>query len=338
MKRSTRQFFLFTLFSSLLVTQAFAQVGNIRGKVTDTEGNPIEGVQIRIEGMEVAKKYKVETDAKGEFFHGGVTRQGTYRVIAEKEGYQSAYVEGVQATTDRRSEQGLVDFTLQRGRSGVLAFDLTDEQIEQMQAAAEDAEQRRQSAAEVRLNMDQGLQFYDQGEYEQALAVFNTALELDDRQPALWANVGNAHSKLNQNEQAIEAYQKALDLAPDDATLYQNMGGLYASMGDSEKARELYQKAVSLSAYGDPRDAAVNYYNMGVTFINAGKAEEAIEALTKALEADPDYAEAHYQLGLSMLGTGQMEESAGHLRKYLELTPEGPNAEVARQLVEQLGL
>ncbi|MEE8461435.1 MAG: tetratricopeptide repeat protein [Acidobacteriota bacterium] len=338
MKRSTRQFFLLTFFSSLLMTQAFAQVGNIRGKVTDAEGNPIEGVSIRIEGMEVARKYTVETDAKGEYYHGGVTRQGTYRVIAKKEGYQSAFADGLQATSDRRGEQGLVDFTLQRGQSGPLLFELTDEQIEEMKADAENAERRQKSSAEVRLNMDQGLQFFNQGEYEQALTVFNAALELDDQQPALWANVGNAHSKLNQNEQAVEAYQKAIDLAPEDPTLYQNMGGLYASMGDTEKARELYQKAVSLSAYGDPKDAAVNYYNMGVTFINSGKSEEAIEALTKALEADPGYEEAHYQLGISMLGTGQMEESADHLKKYLELAPQGPNAEVAKQLVEQLGL
>jgi len=338
MKWSTRQFFLFTLFSSLLMTQAFAQIGNIRGKVTDPAGNPIEGVTIRIEGVEVSRKYTVETDAKGEYFHGGVTRQGTYRVIAQIEGYQSAFADGVQASTDRRGEQGLVDFTLQRGQSGLLDFDLTDEQREQMKADDEAATKRQMSAAEVRLNMDQGLQFFSQGEYEQALTVFNAALELDDRQPALWANVGNTYSKLNQNEQALEAYQKAIDLAPEDPTLYQNMGGLYASMGDTEKARELYQEAVSLSAYGDPKDAAVNYYNMGVTFINSGKAEEAIEALTKALEADPEYAEAHYQLGISMLGTGQMEESASHLKMYLELTPDGPNAEVAKQLVEQLGL
>jgi tetratricopeptide (TPR) repeat protein len=288
--------------------------------------------------MEVARKYEVQTDAKGEYYHGGVTRQGTYRVIAEKEGYRSEYAEGLQAATDRRGEQGLVDFALQPGRSGPLAFELTDEQIEQMKADAEDAEQRQLSAAEVRLNMDQGLQLFNQGEYEQALTAFNTALELDDQQPALWANIGNTHSKLNRTDQAVEAYQKAIELAPEDPTLYQNMGGLYASMGDTDKARELYQKAVSLSAYGDPRDAAVNYYNMGVTFINSGNTEEAIEALTKALEADPEYAEAHYQLGISMLGTGQMEESAGHLKKYLELAPEGPNAEVAKQLVEQLGL
>ena len=338
MKRSTIQIVLFTLFSSFLMTQAYAQVGIVRGTVTDGEGNPIEGVKIRIEGIEVTRKFEVETNASGEFYHGGVTRQGTYRVIAEKEGYKSTYIEGLSPSSDRRGPQGVVDFILEPGRSGTLAFELTDEEIEQMKAAAEDAEKRRRSAADVRLNMEQGLQFFNQGQYEQALTAFDTALELDDEQPALWANVGNAHSKLNQNEQAIEAYQRAIELAPEDPTLYQNMGGLYASMGDTEKARELYQKAVGLSAYGDPKDAAVNYYNMGVTFINSGQTEDAIEALTKALEADPEYSEAHYQLGLSMLGAGKMEESLAHLKMYLELTPEGPNAEVAKQLVDQLGL
>ena len=337
MKRSTRQFLLFTLCSTLLIAQIYAQRGNIRGTVTDEQGNPIEEVLIRIQSMGVTRNYQVTTDSKGQFFHAGLSQAEVYRVIAQKEGFQSAYAEGLKPSPGRDSEQGLADFTLSEGPAGRLDFELTDEEREQLREDAANAERRQQSAAEVRLNLEQGLQFFNQGEYEQALAVFNTALELDDQQPALWANLGNTYSKLNQDEQAIEAYQKALDLAPEDPTLYQNMGGLYASMGDTGKAQELYQKAVSLSAYGDPRDAAVNYYNMGVTFINSGKTEEAIESLTKALEADPEYAEAHYQLGLSMLGTGQMEESAGHLKQYLELTPEGPNAEVAKQLVEQLG-
>ena len=86
MKRSTRQFILFTLFSSLLLTQAFGQVGNIRGKVTDAEGNPIEGVKISIQGMEVLRNYETETNAKGEFYHGGVTRQGNLPCHRQKRG------------------------------------------------------------------------------------------------------------------------------------------------------------------------------------------------------------------------------------------------------------
>ncbi len=337
MKGITTRIFLFTLISSLFMAHAHAQIGTVWGIVTDEEGNPIEDVLIRIEGMATARQYQVETNSKGEYQHSGIQRQGTYRVIAEKEGYQSAYIENLRAGTDRYSDSGEVLFTLKKGQTGRLAFEMTDEEIEDLAMDAEESNRLAAAASEVRLNLGQGLELFNQGEYQQALEIFNLAVALDEKQPTLWANIGNAYSKLNQGEQALEAYERAIALAPEDPTLYQNMGGIYGTMGNTAMAQELYEKAVSLSAYGDPKDAAVNYYNMGVTFINAGQTAEAVEALTKALEADPSYAEAHYQLGISLLGNNDMEGSLEHLKAYLELTPDGPNAEVAKTLIEQLG-
>lgn len=336
MRIKSAQFFVGILILSGLIPSLEAQIGNIRGKVTDQEGTPLENVLIKIEGIEVSRKYEVKTDAKGEYFHGGVSRQGTYRVIAEKEGFQRNYVEGLRPATDRRGTRGLADFVLIPGRPGRLAFELTDEEIKALEEGAGDAQARAESSAEVRLQLDEGLGLYNQGQYEQALVAFNSALELDDQQPALWANLGNTYSKLNQSDQALEAYEKAIAIAPEDPTLYQNLGGIYAAMGNTEKARELYEQAVQLNAYGDPKDAAINYYNMGVTFINSGQTEEAVEALQNAIEADPSYAEAYYQLGVCMLGLGRMEESVQHLQHYLEVSPDGPNAEVAQQLVDSL--
>lgn len=336
MRIKSAQFFVGILLLSGLIPSLEAQIGNIRGTVTDQEGTPLEDVLIKIEGIEVSRKYEVKTDAKGEYFHGGVSRQGTYRVIAEKEGFQRNYVEGLRPATDRGGTRGLADFVLIPGRPGRLAFELTDEEIKALEEGAGDAQARAESSAEVRLQLDEGLGLYNQGQYEQALVAFNSALELDDQQPALWANLGNTYSKLNQSDQALEAYEKAIAIAPEDPTLYQNLGGIYAAMGNTEKARELYEQAVQLNAYGDPKDAAINYYNMGVTFINSGQTEEAVEALQNAIEADPSYAEAYYQLGVCMLGLGRMEESVQHLQHYLEVSPDGPNADVAKQLVESL--
>jgi tetratricopeptide (TPR) repeat protein len=336
MKIKAIQFFLGILLLSCLTPSLEAQIGNIRGKITDPSGNPLEDVLVKIEGIEVSRKYEVKTDAKGEYFHGGVSRQGTYRVIAEKDGFQRSYVEGLRPATDRRSETGLADFVLTPGRAGRLAFELTDEERTAMAEGAENAEARAEASAEVRLQLDEGLGFFNQGQYDQALVAFNSALELDDQQPALWANLGNTYSKLNQSEKALESYEMAITIAPEDPTLFQNLGGIYAAMGDTEKARELYEKAVQLSSYGDPKDAAINYYNMGVTFINSGQTEEAVEALLNALEADPSYSEAYYQLGVCMLGLGKMEESVKNLQQYLDVSPDGPNAEVAKQLVDSL--
>jgi tetratricopeptide (TPR) repeat protein len=336
MKIKTGRFFLGILLLSWFIPSLEAQIGNIRGSVTDQTGNPLEDVLIRIEGLEVARKYDVKTDAKGEYYHGGVSRQGTYRVIAEKEGFRRDYVEGLRPATDRRGETGLADFVLTPGPAGKLAFELTDEEIKAMEAGADNAEEKAAASAQVRLSLDEGLGFYSQGQYEQALVAFNSALEMDDQQPALWANLGNTYSKLNQSDQALAAYEKAIAIAPEDPTLYQNLGGIYAAMGNADKARELYEQAVALNAYGDPKDAAINYYNMGVTFINSGQTDEAVEALNNAIAADPSYAESYYQLGVCMLGVGQMDASVENLKKYLDLTPDGPNAEVAKQLVDSL--
>ena len=337
MKGKTTRIFLFTLFSSLFIANLHAQTGTIWGSVTDEEGSPIEDVLIRIEGMSMGRKYQLETDSKGEFKHSGIQQQGTYRVIAQKEGYQSSFVENLRAAGLQDYADGEVVFTLRRGPAGRLAFEMTDEELEALTVDAEEEARRAESAGEVRLNLDEGLELYQQGEYEQALELFELAVALDEGQPTLWANIGNAYSKMNQDEQALEAYEKAIELAPEDPTLYQNLGGIYGSMGNTAKAQELYEKAVSLSAYSDPKDAAVNYYNMGVTFINAGQTAEAVEALSKAIAADPSYAEAHYQLGISLLGNNDMEGSLEHLKTYLELTPDGANAEVAKTLIEQLG-
>ncbi|MEE2822026.1 MAG: tetratricopeptide repeat protein [Acidobacteriota bacterium] len=336
MKVKTVQFLLGILLLSCLVPSLQAQIGNIRGKVMDQSGNPLEDVLITIQSLVVSREYEVRTDAKGEFYHGGVTRQGTYRVIAEKEGFQRSYVEGLRAATDRKGGDGLVEFTLVPGRAGKLAFELTDDELKAMEESAEDSAQRAAVAEEVKLSLNEGLNFYNQGQYEQALTAFNAALEMDDQQPALWANLGNTHDKLNQSDQAVEAYSKAIAIAPEDPTLYQNQANIYAAMGNTDKARELYEQAVQLSAYGDPKDAAINYYNMGVTFINSGQTDDAIEALTKAIESDPDYTESYYQLGICFLGTGQMDASLKNLSLYLEISPDGPNAGVAKQLVDSL--
>lgn len=318
-----------------LVAPLPAQVGRISGEVTDPEGKPLKDVLIRIEGLEVRRNYKVKTNKDGKYVHAGVSIQGTYRVIAEKEGYQTDYVEGVKPSFG--SDRNPTNFTLKPGKSGPLAFELTDEQIEKLKREKAEADKRREMMAEVQAAFNEGVQYYNTGNYEQALTTFQGALDKDPEQPALWAYVGETYDQLKRYDEAIEAYQKAIALRPNDAAYMQNLGNVYASKGDTDKAREYYEKSASMSAPTDAGAAAATYYNLGVTYINNGQTKEAAEALTKAVEVDDTYAEAHYQLGITLLGLNDMAGSVKHLKRYVELTPNGPNAETAKALIEQLG-
>jgi len=237
----------------------------------------------------------------------------------------------------REEERGIHDFTLQKGTSGSLNFEMTQEEREALEKKRAEQEQQAEDMAAVREAFNQGVDLYNSGNYQEALKAFLEVAEKEIGQPAVYANLGNCYSRLNQNEKALEAYDKAIELDPENPTYYQNKGSIYATMGDAEQARELYSKAASMSETLDPVEAATSFYNMGVTYINAGKNQEAADALKKAIEMNPKHAEAHYQLGITLLGLNDMEGAMEELKTYLVVDPDGPNVEVAKALIEQLG-
>ncbi len=341
MKLKIMRSFLFALFVCFLLTpQAYAQgeFGRILGDVTDATGNPIADVSIRIEGMVLGAKYRTKTGSDGKYVHAAVSTREAYRVIAQKEGFRGDFVENVTPRTRQKPTVGLVDFVLSPGQSGKMSFELTDEEKAAMVAEAVETERLLKLMAAVREEFNAGVQFYQQGQYEQAVESFKLGLAKDDSLPALWANLGNSYAKMSRYDEALEASQKAISLATAetlDAGFYQSLGGIYAAMGDTEKAQEAYLKAAGMVAEADPKAAAENYYNMAVTMINSGQNEAAAEALNKTLEADPSYAEAHYQLGLILLGT-ELDQAVKHLESYLEAAPNGPNSVVAKELIGQL--
>ncbi len=311
-----------------------AQVGRVSGTVVDEEGNPLQGVTIRIEGLDIRRNYKLKTNKDGKFLHAGVVLQGRYRVVAEKEGYRSDYVEGVKPGFS--GEEGKVDFTLKKGTAGVLAFEVSDEERAEIEKQNEEAEKARQQFALVKAEFDAGLAAYEKGDFELAREKFQSAAEKDASQSAVWANLANTQAKLGQNNEAIASYQRAISLDTQNASLYQNLANAYAALGDTDNAKANYEKAATLGAADDPTTAAVTYYNMGVTYINEGNNKEAAEALLKSLEYDESYAESHYQLGLTMLGLNDLAGALQHLKRYVELAPAGANAETAKALISQL--
>jgi Flp pilus assembly protein TadD len=317
--------------------EAYAQLGYISGTVTNAEGEPIKDAKIRIEGLNTARKYNLKTDKRGQYIHAGVNLQGIYRVIAEAEGYMGDFIEGVKPGFTRDDERGIHNFTLRKGQANKMAFELTDEERARIQKQQEEAAQNAEKLAAVRETFNMGVDAYNAGDYATAAKSFEEVTTEDPEQPAVWANLGNTYSKLNQNDKALEAYNKAIELDPENATYLQNLGSVYAAMGQSEKAREIYEKAASISASMDPKAAAINYYNMGVTYINSGKNEEAAEALMKALELDPTHGESHYQLGIVKIGLNDMEGAIQELKKYIEVEPNGENVPVAQELIKQLG-
>ena len=79
--------------------------------------------------------------------------------------------------------------------------------------------------------------------------------------------------------------------------------------------------------------------------MNNGQSEPAGAAFKKAIDADPNYADAQYQYGIYLIGKATLGSDGKYdpvpgtreaFQKYLELKPDGPFAESAKGMLASL--
>ncbi|MBI1387702.1 MAG: tetratricopeptide repeat protein [bacterium] len=125
------------------------------------------------------------------------------------------------------------------------------------------------------------------GNWQQAIAGYQTLLE-QDADNANWNyNLGFALYQSGQVEQAIERYEKAADLDPRNAALWNDLGVAYERAGKSKIALDAYQKSIEIGSDGSA------YYNLAVLMEKQGEYKQAIDLYEKYLAGNPDseYAE-----------------------------------------------
>ena len=317
----------------LLVFSIPAQAQNraIRGKVTDENNNPIQGVTIRIEGTDIVRNFNGKTDRRGDFVQLLGTQTGTYRVVARMEGYEPAYKENLRPEL---GEEVRADFQLKKGNDYKLPFEMTDSDRADYQKRLEEQKKTQKFSAEVRKRFDQGVSLFDAGQYAEALTEFNAALEVDPKQPGILARAGDCYLRLNRNEEALEAYNKAIEIDPGDASLYAQKGVALSYLGKEAESQEMFRKSVEL----DPRGAAQNLYNMGVILYNSNNMSSAADAFKQSIESDPNYAESYYLLGMSLSNDESMfPEAIDAFKKYIEIGRKQDQVQISKDMIDALG-
>ena len=91
-----------------------------------------------------------------------------------------------------------------------------------------------------------------------------------------------------------------------------------APKGQAWTKRSLnYQKALQINP-----DYAEAHNNLGNALLQKGNVDEAIAHYQKALQIKPDYAEAHDNLGNALLQKGNVDEAIAHYQKALQIKPD----------------
>ena len=340
-----------------------AQTSQIEGVVKDENGEPLKDALVKIERKDIKGSYKVKTRKKGDYLHAGLPL-GTYDISVDVGGREVDSVKGVRT---RLGEPTVVNFDLQAvkakqqdmqkaAETGQLTKEQERDMSPEQKAAIEKAMKERSAAMQknkaLNDSFNTGMEAMKTKQYEQAIAAFQKAGEMDPKQHVIWGNMAEAHSEISKTktgaeqtaalEKSVENYNKALELVPNDASYRNNLALVYARSKKFTEMEGELNKAVQL----DPTNAGRYYFNMGAVLTNAGQQDAACNAFKNAIEKDPNYADAHYQYGICLTGKAVTkpdgtltfpEGTTEAFQKYLALRPDGPFAESAKGMLTTMG-
>jgi tetratricopeptide (TPR) repeat protein len=157
------------------------------------------------------------------------------------------------------------------------------------------------------------------GQYDRAIGLYDEmSFREVDFDPEVWNKLGTAQAKKGDFEEAIKAYQKGLSLDDRNPELHNNLGNAHYSLGLQtrspdvfQKCFEHYKKAIEI----DPK-YPTPYFGLGQAYKMVGNTEGAIYSWEKALEIDPDFHHAHLNLAIAYLDTGNKVKACGMLNDY----------------------
>src|SRR5688500_5661667 len=339
-----------------------AQTGAIAGKVIGPDGKPVKDALIKIERTDIKGSYKVKTKGKGDYFHAGLPL-GRYDVSCEIDGKVVDTVRGVKTglgdpaeiNSDLAAVKAKQDAAMKAAETGTLTQEQSREMTPEQRAAVDKQIKERQAAMAKNKALNDafnaGMAAIQAKAFDQAVEHFNKAAELDPKQHVVFANMAEAYmglaaGKTGAEQEAaqakgLEAYGKAIELNPTDAGYHNNFGLALARAKKFAEAQAELEKAAQLQ----PASAGMYFYNLGAVLVNIGQLDPAGEAFKRAIEADPNHADAQYQYGVYLISKasttadGKVIPQPGTreaFQKYLELKPTGPFAESAKGMITTL--
>jgi len=159
-----------------------------------------------------------------------------------------------------------------------------------------------------------GCQRQEQGDPEQAIALYRRALALRPDFPEALTNLGLLLQQRGELDAAISCFRQALTGQPaETAAIHYNLGRALQESGDPLAAVEAYRASLNRR-----ETSSHTHRNLGIALQELGDLEGAIAALHRAVALDPTDAEAGVSLAMACLLTGRFQEGWAHYNRRFD--------------------
>ena len=141
-------------------------------------------------------------------------------------------------------------------------------------------------------NLNLANQYYQNGEYEKAAALFAQLLERDNDSELFFSRYVDCLLNLEQYDECEKVIKKQLKKTPENVTLYVTYGGFFEKKKKTDEAKAQYQRAIEKMA---PDYVSVN--RLASLFMSSGKYDFATQTYEKGAKLMKDPNRFAFNLG-----------------------------------------
>jgi tetratricopeptide (TPR) repeat protein len=164
---------------------------------------------------------------------------------------------------------------------------------------------------------NRGKLYGKQGKISESIADYEKAVEINPKYTEAYYNLGNAYEKQANHSQAITSYTKAIGINPKYAAAYCNRGNAYQAQGNLPKAIADYDKAIEIT----PGFAGA-YSNRANAYQEKGDILQAIKDYNKAIELKPEFSGFYANRGNIYQSQGKLTEAIADYDRAIEKNPD----------------
>lgn len=155
------------------------------------------------------------------------------------------------------------------------------------------------------------------GHHERAHKIAADACERFRFDQSAFLHLGNLLHEQGKSDQALAAIRRSLDLQPESADAQYNYATILTALGRSSEAVDHFQASLRIS----PQSASA-WNNLGGIYCEQKELQTAEKCFRTAIEHDPRLSEAHSNLGNVLQGQKRFEEAVDCYRRAIEARPD----------------
>ena len=237
------------------------------------------------------------------------------------------------SVTDTMASQ-LDEFRHKTSRAGQAEVALTPRQAEQLQALGyvssgsgkRESDEKQRGAdpkdkVQIANSLHQGLLDAEEGNYREAILLFEQILKADPKIALANLQLGRAWNSLGEYDKAVPWLQNAVELTPDSAEAHYELGAALGEMGDWAGSAKQLEAAVAQ----DPGSDEMHFY-LGSAYEEIDRIGDAVKQYQAALDINPDNFRANLLLGRLLAMQDRPKEAVPLLQKAVKLDPQSPDA------------